>query len=276
MKLAVLSDIHGNLPALQAVAAHIEAWKADRVLVAGDMVNRGPSSPDCLQLIRERGWQMILGNHEEYVLAQAGPEAPRSGPRFEIFRPSLWTYQQLDGQVAELATLPAKIVLEAPDGSEVQIYHASRQGTRVGIWPHSSLEQIRQRIDPAPSLFITGHIHRPFVRPVDQTLIVNAGSAGSPCDGDRRASYAQIEWRDGWQARVIRVAYDMDRTKRDFFESGFFPGCGTIGQLFYHEWRTARMVLPVWLSQYELPVLAGEMTVEESVARFMAETGLEN
>src|SRR3954464_7315918 len=74
-RLAVLSDIHGNFAALQAVADHIDQWKPDAVVVAGDIVNRGPRSRDCLTFVLERaaraGWQIIRGNHEEYVLSIA-------------------------------------------------------------------------------------------------------------------------------------------------------------------------------------------------------------
>ena len=74
-KLAVLSDIHGNFAALQAVADHIDRWQPDAVVVAGDIVNRGPRSRDCLRFVlaraAEAGWQIIRGNHEEYVLRVA-------------------------------------------------------------------------------------------------------------------------------------------------------------------------------------------------------------
>ncbi len=69
MKLAVLSDIHGNVPALQAVVEHVEAWGPDHVIVNGDIVNRGPYSLECLQAVQEKqavqGWQLLRGNHED-------------------------------------------------------------------------------------------------------------------------------------------------------------------------------------------------------------------
>jgi 3',5'-cyclic AMP phosphodiesterase CpdA len=68
MKFAILSDIHGNLPALQAVAAHIEAWQPDHTIVNGDIVNLGPDSVECWQFIetkqRSANWQITQGNHE--------------------------------------------------------------------------------------------------------------------------------------------------------------------------------------------------------------------
>ena len=75
MKLAVIADVHSNWRALQAVAADIERWQADRVVVAGDVINRGPRPVECLDFVlkmqRERGWRLVLGNHEEYVIHHA-------------------------------------------------------------------------------------------------------------------------------------------------------------------------------------------------------------
>ena len=67
-RIAVLSDIHGNLPALEAVLRDLEQVRPDRVYVNGDVVNRGPQSKECLDRVRALGWPVVFGNHEEYVL----------------------------------------------------------------------------------------------------------------------------------------------------------------------------------------------------------------
>jgi len=79
MKIAILSDVHGNLLALQAVKADIEGWRPDLVVVAGDVVNGGPNSKACTQIVKRQqksyNWQVLRGNHEDYVIewAEAGP-----------------------------------------------------------------------------------------------------------------------------------------------------------------------------------------------------------
>ena len=96
MKIAALADIHGNYQALITVLDHVERWKPDLVLVLGDTINRGPRSKECLHLIQdkqnEESWQVIKGNHEEYVLEFDHPDAPRTGPRFEMMEIIFWTY----------------------------------------------------------------------------------------------------------------------------------------------------------------------------------------
>src|SRR3954453_10767982 len=101
-KLAVLSDIHGNFAALQAVADHIERWQPDAVVVAGDIVNRGPRSRDCLRFVLARAaegipanvgasWQIIRGNHEEYVLGVVRDPGARPGLEGAVRENVGWT-----------------------------------------------------------------------------------------------------------------------------------------------------------------------------------------
>ncbi|MEJ2747181.1 MAG: metallophosphoesterase, partial [Anaerolineae bacterium] len=150
MKIAVLSDIHGNLPALQTVTDHLETWRPDLVFVNGDVVNRGPNPAACLRFVeqkrRNNGWQIMRGNHEMYVIDQSRPDAARNGRLFEINRSSFWTYQQLNGDVTILQTWPASHTLTAPDGSQMHITHASRRSNRDSILPYSPLARVRQQI----------------------------------------------------------------------------------------------------------------------------------
>ena len=107
MKIAILADIHGNLAALQTVVDDIDAWAPDLVVMAGDMVNRGPQPRACVDLVLDRvahaGWQAIKGNHEDFVLSHREEELPGEGPAFEIRRNSYWSYLQLNGQLDALA-----------------------------------------------------------------------------------------------------------------------------------------------------------------------------
>ncbi|MDT8307807.1 MAG: metallophosphoesterase, partial [Anaerolineae bacterium] len=105
MKVAVLSDIHGNLPALEAVAADIVAWAPDVTIVNGDVVNRGPSSLACWRFVQAQpDWHVVSGNHEMYVLLWADPDWAQAadGPD-ALYSPSSWTYAQLGSAVDELA-----------------------------------------------------------------------------------------------------------------------------------------------------------------------------
>lgn len=274
MKMAVLSDIHGNLPALQTVATHIDLWQPDAVIVAGDIVNRGPQSLACWQFLQAKaataGWQLLKGNHEEYVISRGQPDNVPSGPDFELSRLSWWTYQQLHDHVAALAALPDGCSLVGPAGREVRVRHASMLHNRDGIYQETETAAIKAQIAPPPGVFVTAHTHKPFVRLVSGTLVVNAGSVGTPADGDGRASYAQLQWRHGhWQAHIIRLAYDVDQARQDYFQTGSLAESGPLSWLIFYEWQLARYIFPVWMARYWQMVLDGVIDVETAVRRHL-------
>lgn len=276
MRIAVISDIHGNMPALETAVAHVEAWGPDQVVVNGDIVNRGPRSLDCLRLIQAKqqnaGWRVLRGNHEDYVLACGQPDSPHSGPQFEITRFAHWAYQQLNGDAAFLADLPEQFSWTAPDGREFRVTHASMKGNRDGLYHNADDEILRQQIAPPPAVFVTGHTHRPFMRCVDDTLIVNAGSVGVPFDKDTRPSYGQFTWDEanGWQAKIVRLDYDHALAEQDFVATGFLDEAGPLTQLMLLELRKGRGLIYRWGAQYEQAILAGEISVEQSVRELLS------
>jgi predicted phosphodiesterase len=275
MKAAVLADIHSNWQALQAVADHIERWQPDRVVVAGDVINRGPRPAECLDFLlemqRERGWLMVLGNHEEYVIHHAQPRVPIAGPWIQIWGSSRWTYEKLKGDVSALEAMPLRQSWQMPDGTEARVAHASMRGTRDGIFLETPDAALRQKIAPAPKLLIVGHTHKPLVRAIDEALVVNVGAVGLPFDLDPRACYAQLTWHAGrWSAEIVRVDYDRAQADRDYDETGFVDEAGPVALLIRDELARARSNLFEWTRDYEAAVAAGQMTMAESVQRFLA------
>ena len=279
MKLAVLADIHANFSALQTVVDHLDCWKPDAVVVAGDTVNRGPRPLECLQFVQRRqqteGWQIVRGNHEDYVLNYNQPNAVTSGPAFEIFRCAYWTYQQLNGNISALEAMPFQANLSAPNGSEARIVHASMKNNRNGIFPKTSDDSLRQKIrsdtQPAPSLFCVGHTHIPLIRHIDNTLVVNVGAVGLPFDADPRAAYAQITWHNGgWSAEIIRLDYDRQQTEKDYHDHGFLEGGGPLVQLILDELHCAESNLYQWTAQYHDAVIAGDLSLQDSVTNYLA------
>jgi len=274
MKIAVLSDIHGNFPALEKVTDHIESWKPDLVFVAGDIVNRGPRSNDCLDFLRKKqrdsGWRIIRGNHEDYVISRADPEDPKSGPVYDIYQPTHYIYKQLNYDVSGLVSLPDVITEYGPDQQEIRMVHASMRHNRDGIYPETDAINLEEQINPPPAVFITGHTHRPLVRKIGGSLIVNAGSVGLPFDGDRRTGYAQIIFRGNrWEARTVRFEYDIAQAKKDFYDTGYLEGAGPISKMVLLELQLALSQLWHWSARYTMAILDGRMTVAESTEEFL-------
>ena len=280
MKLAVLADIHGNYAALQTVAAHIERWQPDIVVVAGDIVNRGPCPLECLQFVQNKqqtdGWQIVRGNHEDYVISYARPDTAPNGMEFEIYRSAYWTYQRLNGDISALEGMPFQIDLNAPNGDDIRVVHASMNSNQDGIFPFTADDQLRQKIcspdQATPTLFCVGHTHWPLMRSIDDTLVVNVGAVGLPFDGDRRAAYGQFTWQGGeWQVEIVRLDYDWEQAERDFFDSGFMEEAGPLTKLVLDEFHIARPHLYQWTQEYQAQSLAGEITLEDAVNNFLIE-----
>jgi predicted phosphodiesterase len=281
MKIAIISDIHGNLPALQKVMEDLNDWQPDHVIVAGDIVNRGPTPLECLEIVQEKeetaDWRIVKGNHEDYVLVHTKPDAPRSGHEFEFLRSTYWTYQQLNGHIPYLEAMPFQREIIGPDGRIVRAVHASMKANNVGVYDSTTDEELREIITPAPTLLAVGHTHRPLIREVDETIVVNAGSVGLPFDGDRRASYARLTWDTDdrrWQPRIVRLDYDWKTAENDYFDTNYMEEAGPLAELMLREFRRAEGHLHRWGEKYVPDVLSGDITMRQSVDWYMAEMGL--
>jgi len=273
LKIAVLSDVHGNVPALEAVLDDVESWQPDRLVVNGDLVSRGPCSLACLDMVRDRfpGVHLLAGNHETFVIDTVDrPQAP-DAPTFDMGRFAEWTARQLGDEIDGMRAWADHLDLAGLEGgSSVHVTHASRRGNRDGIRPETPDHELPEKLGDPRALFITSHTHRPLERRFNGTLIVNTGSVGQPLDGDPRASYARFTFRDGaWQARVTRVAYDKPSAERDFHSTGFLEECGPVARLIYRELRESRMHVGPWVGRYLQAVKARQTTVAEAVDAYM-------
>lgn len=277
MKIAILADIHANFIALQTVAEHVARWQPDQVMVAGDIVNRGPRSRDCLEFIQHKqqteGWLVVKGNHEDYVISFDRPETTPQGVLFDIFQVAHWSYRQLNGQVKALQAMPFQVSVAGPAGGELRVVHASMLSNRNGIFPNTSEPHLRKKIEPPPAVMGVGHTHIPLVRAIDNTLVVNAGAVGLPFDGDPRASYAQVQWQAGrWSAEIVRLEYDRRRAEQDFFDTGFMAHGGPLAQLILDELRTAQSRLYQWTVEYQQAAINGDISIVDAVDNFLRKT----
>jgi predicted phosphodiesterase len=275
MKIAALADIHGNYQALITVLDHVERWNPDLVLVLGDTINRGSRSKECLHLIQQKqlgeSWQVIKGNHEEYVLEFDDPTTPKTGPQFEMMKIIYWTYQELSPEdISAIKEQPKEIRLTLPDGGTLTGVHASLGGIRVGIYPDHDQIELQNLIDPLADLFLVGHTHQPLVRNVGKTLVVNAGSIGLPFDGDIRTGYAQLVQNNReWSAKIVRFEYDIDAAKKDLYNTDFIPDGGPLANLVQTELEIAWPQLSYWFKRYESLVMEGKIEIDQAVQEFL-------
>lgn len=271
MKIAVVSDVHGNVPALEAVLADIEAWGPDYLVVNGDLINRGPRSLSVYRLLKAHslGPLFVKGNHEEFVLAEAPmPEPPH--PDFDLTRFARWTARQMGNALAAVTHWRDNLELSDPSGGRLHLTHGTRLGNRDSIRPETPDEALPEKLGDPRDLFVTSHTHTPLVREYGGTLIVNTGSVGSPFDRDPRASYAQLSFSRGrWRATIRRIPFDRARHERDFFDSGFYEGGGPLARVMLAEFRNNRGMMGRWMREYHQAVREGLISVERAVEEYL-------
>lgn len=239
-RFAIVSDIHGNLTALDAVIADISRRGVDRVVHGGDLALGGCQPAEVIDRIRELGWHGIVGNTDELLWrAAARKEQERRTPQlrellnllFDHYAPA--TRELLgDERLAWMSGLPHE-----HREAGLTVVHASPGD----LWQAPSPDSPRSEFLDTYGRYraqtvVYGHIHLPFHRDIDGMSVANSGSVGSPFDGDPRASYLLVE---GGRVEIVRVEYDIEREGHLILQSGY-PDAARIGDM-----RRAGKFLPL-------------------------------
>lgn len=242
MKRAIISDIHGNLEALQAVLADIDRQKVDSVACLGDIVGYGPNPCECMKLVRDRCSLVLLGNHDQGALFDpdgfnVGAERAIRWTRTQIERHDASPKHAADQLMDWLGELPRT----HSEGGEILFVHGSaRRPIDEYVFPEDIYNPLKMEhiFELVGRYCFQGHTHIPgvfttapdFESPVigpgaeewrrtlpEPKAMVNVGSVGQPRDGDSRASYAIVESGapdDAVVVRFRRIAYPADVTCR--------------------------------------------------------------
>ena len=221
MRIAFLSDIHANLPALEGALAVADELGAERVVVAGDLVGDGPHPVEVISALRARGAECIRGNVDRQVVEMARGEkklrkTARAGKGQKSNR--AWTalmLREADFALEWLAALPPELRLPVGERG-VLVVHGSPRGDTDYLYPSLTGAALATKLEPLPgerpSVLVCGHSHVPFAREVDGVLVVNCGSVGRPADGDPRGTLAVLDPDDAGErrARLIRFTYPVE------------------------------------------------------------------
>jgi predicted phosphodiesterase len=229
-RVAIVADIHGNLPALEAVVREIEGrGPFDRVLCGGDIPSNGLFPAECLQQVIDRGWECVRGNTDEWLVAAATDGAiavhecpPEMMHGSELQDCDRWSAARLDPeQVDFLANLPLSLTIWGPSGQNLMLVHATPWSAHPVVTAEASVDTKRRLLDRAGAdALVYGHIHQAYQERIDGKLLACAGSVGMPFDGDPRACFViASDDGDGWGVEFIRVAYDNAAYARDLDRS---------------------------------------------------------
>jgi predicted phosphodiesterase len=229
VKLAVFSDVHGNLTGLKAVMADIEQQQPDEIIVAGDLCVMGPRPAECLEFIRTSNLRAIYGNTDEWLFDRQEPP-----PRMKD--PVRWAQGQLSADAREwLANLPFQLRYSTTDsaGDDLLIVHANPLDVNQIIFPPESMQialygNVRQPdedlepilADLGAAVLAFGHLHIPSIRLWRGKTLANISSISLPGDEDPRAKYALFTWAgDEWQIEHHRVSYDLDAEASELYKN---------------------------------------------------------
>jgi predicted phosphodiesterase len=268
--LAVLSDIHGNLPALEAVMNDLAKTHVDQIVVAGDVINWGPFSAECFDIVARERWPVIRGNNEYYLLDYDTPRAPDAW-RDKTQWPLLpWLREQLQGRrLNAIAAWPDFISMRFPDGPPIRVVHGTCRSAWESLFANDiesvNLPKLANVDEP---FVIAGHTHIAMDIQVDRWRVFNPGTVGVPMDGTFSAQYMLLRnTGDGWKPEFRRVAYDRSSLFEAFEQQAFASRCGVMGQMVLDEFHTARVVVVPFLS-WRNAECAGELITPELYEAF--------
>lgn len=204
MRIAILSDVHGNLPALESVMSDIEAQSPDEVWCGGDIAFFGPWAAECIEVIRDTGWPTVRGNTDVWITGDP------QGLTDEAQRSFMTTM----AEAHSISSADAAWLLGLPIGhsgpGSILLVHASPESPFDAPMPDAPAADFSIYLDKA-SVVVYGHVHRAFARRLaDGTLVCNPGSVGLPSDGTT-ASYLLID-ADGPEFLLRHRRVEFDRT----------------------------------------------------------------
>lgn len=213
MSIAIFSDIHGNVPALEAVLADIHRQQVDAVYCLGDLVGYAPFPNEVTARIREQQIPTIMGNYDDGVgfdRDECGCAYREEDERRRGQQSLEWTKARVTSEnKAFLRTLVSEIRTEI-DGKRVLLVHGSPRKMNEYLFedrPTSSFARLAASSNA--DVIVFGHTHKPYTKLVDGVWFVNVGSVGKPKDGDWRACYAMLDVTADPPASFVRVQYDI-------------------------------------------------------------------
>lgn len=221
VRTALLSDIHGNAVALRAVLADLERHLVDQSVCLGDVVQGGPQPAEALELLRNLGCSVVMGNADDFVLdpsaAERSPE-PITERQLDV---RAWTLAQLsEDDLRTMRTFPATVTAQLGDGRTLLASHGSPDSYDDLLFPSTSEDEFRRLLASTDADVVAGgHVHLPFLRRLGAQLFLNPGSIGLGYDHEQPEESLTF---DPWAAYAM-IDVEHERLAVDFRRVPFDP-----------------------------------------------------
>jgi putative phosphoesterase len=254
MKIAVLADIHGNLPALNAVLAEIDGEDINQILVAGDILG-APYPAEVIKILHARNAYMIRGNSDDYILKIKSNPSDSNWYTSKKFAPTYWIYKNLNQYWLNfIESLPKQKIISFHGTDDILMVHSiylpmlptDNSGILITDKYNELVDSYTKSINQ--SVLIFGHNHVPWNQKINGCLALNPGSTGCPLNGTVGAQYALLDWKKNhWEADMRTVYYCIDELNASFVESGFLKEGGPLARSFLHNINTGRDIAGMFL-----------------------------
>lgn len=239
MRIAIVSDIHGNQTAFEAVLADLRQTSPHLIYHGGDLADSGASPVEIVDRIRDLGWPGVVGNTDEMLFAPESlqdfaSQSPALQSLFTVIEEMAAATREALGEerLAWLRSLP-RTQIHAP----MALVHASPESLWRAPAPEASDGELQSVYETlGQPIAVYGHVHRPYVRFLPGMIVANSGSVGLSYDGDRRAAYLLL---DEQKPEIRRVEYDLDRELKTLSTCGL-PHASWIARML----ETARPQMP--------------------------------
>jgi len=239
MRIAIVSDIHGNLTAFEAVLADLRETAPDLIFHGGDLATSGASPAEIVDQIRDLGWPGVVGNTDEMLWApeslnRIANQSPKMRPLFGAIQEIGMAASEALGKerLGWMRSLP-----RAQKYGHMALVHASPEDLWVAPGSNAPDEELESVYGPlGQAVAVYGHIHQSYIRKLPRVVVANTGSVSLSYDDDLRASYLLL---DDFQPAIRRVEYDIEREVRALSDSGL-PHADWIAKLL----RAGHFVMP--------------------------------
>jgi predicted phosphodiesterase len=211
MRIAIVSDIHGNRTAFEAVLADLRQTAPDLIFHGGDLADAGASPVEIVDRVRDLGWPGVIGNTDEMLaipetLGDFAKQSPKLQNLFAVIEEMAAATRAAlgDERLAWLRGLP-RTQVHGP----LALLHGSPESPWRAPEPEASDEELEKIYGPlGQSMVVYAHVHRAYIRGLPGMTVANTGSVSLSYDGDRRAAYLLL---DDFKPACRRVEYDVDK-----------------------------------------------------------------
>jgi putative phosphoesterase len=246
MRLAILADVHGNIPALETALKEIEKDAVDGFIVAGDMV-AGPNPVEVINRLRELDAWMIRGNNENYILRYASGEAPEWWYTSRQWSFMCWNFRGMDADTLNfMKELPEQRTVCFEGMDPICVVHGSPRNISELIYPEKDRAPLNIALGMVSEpVLIFGHTHEPWQVRLDGRLALNPGSVCGTFMGKAGGSYAILSWENSrWEVELRELHYDVALARKAFEDTGLLEEGGPFSERWLHDLEVGINTLP--------------------------------